>query len=78
MLKTSLRKNKKRATTTTTTTAAAAAASLNRSLHNKHWPANPTALPICVLLTVKERAHSAPDVTWACAWCLVSQNITQK
>jgi hypothetical protein len=33
---------------------------------------------ICVLLVAKERAHSAPDVTWTCAWSLVLQNITQK
>ena len=33
----------------------------------------------CVLAD-KEGAQctSAPDVTWACAWCLVSRNITQK
>ena len=24
------------------------------------------------------KGHSAPDVTWACAWSLVSRNITQK
>jgi len=42
---------------------------------------NPTALlAVCVLLAAKERAQciSAPDVTWACAWCLISRNITQK
>ena len=35
---------------------------------------------VCVLLAAKERAQciSAPDVTWACAWYLVSWNITQK
>ena len=33
---------------------------------------------VCVLLAVKERAHGVPDVTWACAWCLISRNITQK
>jgi len=33
---------------------------------------------ICVLLTAKERAHRVPDVMWACSWCLVLQNITQK
>ena len=27
----------------------------------------PTCTTVCVLLTAKERAHSAPDVTWACA-----------
>jgi len=37
-----------------------------------------TCAAICVLLTARERAHSVPDVTWACAWCLVSWNITQK
>jgi len=32
------------------------------------------------VLAAKERAQciSAPDVMWACAWCLVSRNITQK
>jgi len=40
--------------------------------HQPNWAA------VCVLFTAKEMAHSAPDVTWACAWCLVSQNITQK
>jgi hypothetical protein len=38
----------------------------------------PDCAAICVLLVAKERAHSAPDVTWACALCLVSPNITQK
>jgi len=38
----------------------------------------PNCAAIFVLLTAKERAHSAPDVTWACAWCLVLWNITQK
>jgi len=36
----------------------------------------PTAL-LCVFLR-PEKGHSAPDVTWACAWCLVLRNITQK
>jgi hypothetical protein len=30
-----------------------------------------------VFLVAKER-NSAPDVTWACAWCLVSRGKTQK
>jgi len=38
----------------------------------------PNCAAICVLLVARERAHSAPDVTWACAWCLVSWNSTQK
>jgi hypothetical protein len=38
----------------------------------------PNCAAVCVLLMAKERAHSAPDVMWARAWCLVSQNITQK
>ena len=35
---------------------------------------------VCVLLAAKERTQciSLPDVTWACAWCLVSRNITPK
>ena len=38
----------------------------------------PNCTAVCVLLAAKERAQctSAPDWTWACAWCLVSQNIT--
>jgi len=40
---------------------------------------NPSAgAAVCVLLAVKERAHSVPDVMWACAYCLVSWNVTQK
>jgi hypothetical protein len=27
----------------------------------------PNCAAICVLLVAKERSHSAPDVTWACA-----------
>jgi tRNA (Thr-GGU) A37 N-methylase len=37
----------------------------------------PNCAAICVL-AARERAHSAPHVTWACAWCLVSWNSTQK
>jgi len=35
---------------------------------------------VCVLLTARKKARciSAPDVTWACAWCLVSHNFTPK
>jgi len=35
---------------------------------------------LCCVLTDKEGAQctSVPDVTWPCAWCLVSRNITQK
>ena len=38
----------------------------------------PSYAAICVLPTGKGRAHSVPDVMWACAWCLVSRNIAQK
>jgi len=40
----------------------------------------PNCTAVCVLLVAKERAQriSASDVMWACAWCLVSRNITQK
>jgi len=31
-----------------------------------------------VFLSRPKKEHSTPDVTWACAWCLVSRNITQK
>jgi hypothetical protein len=39
----------------------------------------PNCAAVCVL-AAKEKAQciSAPNVTWACAWCLVSRNITQK
>ena len=38
----------------------------------------PNCSAVCVLLAAKEKAQciSVPDVTWACAWCLVSRNIT--
>jgi len=36
----------------------------------------PTALPS--VFSQPKNGHSVPDVTWACAWCLVSRNITQK
>jgi len=44
------------------------------------WSNQPNCAAACVLFAAKERAQciSAPDVTWACAWCLVSQNITPK
>jgi hypothetical protein len=37
----------------------------------------PNCVAICILLAAKERAQciSAPDVTWAGAWCLTSRNI---
>ena len=40
----------------------------------------PNSAAVYVLLTNKESSQfiSVPDVTWACAWCLVSRNITQK
>ena len=38
----------------------------------------PNCAAVCVLLAAKEGARSEPDVTWACVWCLVSWNITQK
>ena len=40
----------------------------------------PNCTAICVLLTAKVGAQciSVPDATWACAWCLVLWNITQK
>jgi len=31
---------------------------------------NPTALP-SVFFSRPKKGHSAPDVMWACAWCLV-------
>jgi hypothetical protein len=40
----------------------------------------PNCAAACVLLVATERTQckSVPDVTWACAWCLVSRNITPK
>jgi hypothetical protein len=56
-------------------TAAAAEVAITNTGQGNHQP---NCAAVFVLLAAKERAHSAPDVTWACAWCLVSQNITQK
>jgi len=36
----------------------------------------PTPLPSVFLRPKK--GHSEADLMWVCAWCLVSQNITQK
>jgi hypothetical protein len=36
----------------------------------------PNCSAVCVL-AAKERAQCA-NVTWACEWCLVSRNITQR
>jgi hypothetical protein len=54
--------------------AAAAEVAITNTDHGNHQP---KCAAVCVL-AAKERAHSAPDVTWSCAQCLVSQNITQK
>jgi len=47
-----------------------------KSCHNQHWPAksSPNSAAICVHLAAREKAQciSVPDVTWACACCLVS------
>jgi hypothetical protein len=42
------------------------------------WNHPPNSAAISVHLTARESAQciSAPDWTWACAWCLVSWNIT--
>ena len=44
------------------------------------WNHQPNCTAVYVLLAAKQRVQciSAPDVMWACVWCLVSQNITQK
>jgi len=52
------------------------AASLSRSNRNKQWPAK--SIQPSVFFSRPEKGHSAPDVTWACAWCLVPWNITPK
>jgi hypothetical protein len=31
----------------------------------------PDCAAVCALFAATERAHSAPDVMWVCAWCLV-------
>jgi len=40
----------------------------------------PNSTAVCVLFAAKETTQciNAPDVMWACAWCLVSRNIAQK
>ena len=49
------------------------------SRHNRHWPAKSTQLRcrLCSSHGQSAQSISAPDVTWACACCLVSRNITQ-
>jgi hypothetical protein len=53
---------------------ASAEVAITNSGHQKQQP---NYAAVCVLLAAKGRAQriSAPDVMWACAWCLVSQNI---
>jgi len=49
------------------------------SRHNKHWSAKSSTQLRCRLCSSHgQRAQciSVPDVTWACACCLVSRNIT--
>jgi hypothetical protein len=56
-------------------------ASAEVTITNTGWRNHqPNCIATCVLLTAKERVQciSAPDVTWACAWCLVPRNITRK
>ena len=45
---------------------------------NGHWNHPPNSTAVSVHLAAIERAQcvSTPDVMLACAWCLVSQNIT--
>ena len=51
------------------------------SCHNQHGQQNhpPNSAAICVHLASRERVQciSAPDVTWAYVWCLVTQYIMQ-
>jgi hypothetical protein len=51
-------------------------ASAEVAITNNGQQNQPTGLP-CVF-SQPEKGHSAPDVTWACVWCLVLRNITQK
>ena len=56
---------------------ASAEVAIKNTGHQNHQP---NCAAIFVLLVAKEMAKciSAPDVTWACARCLVLCNITQK
>ena len=69
MLKTIFRKKKKN--NNNNNNSSSSSSSLSRSCHNKQGQGNhqPNCTAVCVLLTAKERAHGAPDVKWACAWC---------
>jgi len=51
-------------------------ASAEVAITNNGQRNQPTALSSVFLQ--QKKGHSAPDVTWTCVWCLVSQNITQK
>ena len=72
MLKTSLRKNNKKRNNNSSSSNKPQQKSPYETLASE-----PKCAAVCVLMA-KERAHSAPDVTWAREWCLVSRNITQK
>ena len=54
-------------------------ASAEVAITNSGQRNHPTALPSVFFFAAKERAEctGAPDVTWTCARCLVSWNITQ-
>ena len=51
-------------------------ASAEVAITNNDQRNQPSALPS--VFSWPKKGHSVPDVMWACAWCLVSQNITQK
>ena len=57
-------------------------ASLSRNRHNKQWPVKSSIHLRCGLCSSggqrNSQCLSAPDVTWACVWCLVLWNIAQK
>jgi len=53
-------------------------ASAEVAITNNGQRNHPTALPSVFFSRPKKvQCTSAPDVTWTCAWCLVSWNITQ-
>ena len=72
MLKTSLRKNKKKRYNNKQQQQQASAEVTITNTGQR------TRLRCRVFFSRPKKGHSAPDVTWACEWRLVSRNITQK
>jgi len=52
-------------------------AAITNTGQQNHAP-NSTAAPVHLMARERAQCVSAPDVTWACTWCIVSWNITSE